>query len=78
MKSKYKGEAMIFEYKDERVEYPTYKLHRLKNGKTVYIDFNGHYMIEFKKTKSGTLVTTGNGIDGYCRPINVDKIEVKV
>ena len=67
---------MIFKYEDETVDYPTEELHKLKDGETVGIDFNGNYMIEFKKVNAKTLVTTGNGMNGYGSPIKVTKQEI--
>lgn len=69
---------MFFEYEKEIAEYPTCKLHNLKDGETVDIDFNGKYKIEFEKAEPGVLKATGRGVDGYGRPIKVDSIEVAI
>ena len=70
---------MIFKYKSEEVEYSTEELLKLEDGETVAIDFNGKYMIEFKKDeKLGSLVTTGRGMDGRGSHISVEMLEVDI
>ncbi|HIP03175.1 MAG TPA: hypothetical protein EYG75_06630 [Campylobacterales bacterium] len=70
---------MLFEYKDERVEYSAEELHKLEDGEMVNIDFNGSYMIEFRKeTRLGAFISTGKGIDGYGRPIQVARTRVPI
>ena len=69
---------MVIEYENETVEYPTHEIRTLKDGETVDIDFNGKYMIEFRKTGSWAISTTGRGIDGYGSPINVALVEVEI
>jgi len=70
---------MNFKYKGEEVEYSTEELLKLEDGETVSIDFNGEYMIEFKKdAKLGALVTTGRGMDGGGNIIGVARLEVTI
>ena len=70
---------MNFKHKGEEVEYSTEKLLKLEDGETVAIDFNGKYMIEFKKyAKLGLLVTTGRGMDGRGNPISVEMLEIDI
>ena len=70
---------MIFKYEGEEIEYSTEELLKLEDGETIAIDFNGKYMIEFRKDeKLGALVTTGRGMDGRGSPIGVDRLEVVI
>jgi len=70
---------MIFKYEGEEIEYSTEELLKLEDCETIGIDFNGVYMIEFRKdAKLGALVTTGRGIDGRGSTIGVAMLEVVI
>ena len=70
---------MILKYKGEEIEYTTEKLLKLEDDETIGIDFNGAYMVEFKKdAKSGLPVPTGRCMDGHGNPIGVAMFEVVI
>jgi len=70
---------MIFKYEEVEVEYSTEELLKLEDGETIAMDFNGVYMIEFRKdAKLGALVTTGRGMDGRGSPIGVARLEIDI
>jgi len=70
---------MILKYKGEEIEYTIEELLKLEDDGTIGIDFNGAYMVEFKKdTKSGLPVPTGRCMDGHGNPINVAMFEVVI
>jgi len=70
---------MIFKYEGEEIEYSTEELLKLEDDGTIGIDFNGKYMIEFRKdAKLEALVTTGRGMDGRGSPISVARLKIDI